>query len=117
MIDLLSGLLASGGWGPTVGQIGGDLTKPYNASYLFIALDIAHFRSLGGFLDEARAAVERVRGARRTSGTARLYTPGEQSAEKLATGDGQIALSLSVAQTLAARARALGVPLPDFLTA
>lgn len=117
MIDLLSGLLASGGWGPTLGQIGGDLTKPYNASYLFIALDIAHFRSLDGFLDEARAAVDRLRGARKAAGTARLFTPGEQSAEALATSGGLVALSPAVGQTLAARAKALGVPLPGFLSA
>ena len=116
VIDLISGLLASGGWGPTLGEIGGDLNRPYNASYLFIALDIAHFRGLDGFLDEALAGVERVRQSRRAAGTARLYTPGERSAEALASAAG-IVLAQAVATALAARAEALGVPVPPFLSA
>lgn len=114
MIDLVSGLLASGGWGPALGEMGGDLGRPYNASYLFVALDIAHFRGLDGFLDEARAGAERVRQSRRAAGTARLRTPGERSAEALETATG-IVLAPAVAAALAARAGALGVVPPAFI--
>jgi LDH2 family malate/lactate/ureidoglycolate dehydrogenase len=114
VIDLVSGLLASGGWGPTLGETGGDLSKPYNASYLFIALDIGHFRALEGFLEEARAGVERVHNSRKAAGTARLYVPGEQSAEALATHD-RVTIAPPVAAALAKRAEALGVPVPACL--
>lgn len=116
MIDILSGLLASGGWGPTLGQMGGDLTRPYNGSFLFIALHIPHFRPLDEFAAEARAAALRLRGARRAPGTDRLFTPGEQSTAALAGNDGTIPIAAPVARALAARAQALGVPVPDFLT-
>lgn len=115
VIDLLSGLLSGGGWGPTLGEIRGDLSKPYNASYLFIVLDISKFRALDEFLDKARQGAERVRNSRRAAGTERLMTPGEGSAETLARSGGQMALSPATAKALAARAEALGVAVPQFV--
>lgn len=113
VIDLLCGALASGGWGPTLGEIAGD--KPYNASFLFIALDIERFRPLEAFLSETRDGVERVRNAKKAAGTTRLIVPGERSAETIATNNGTIPVSPMVAKALAARAADLNVPLPAFL--
>lgn len=114
-IDLMSGLLASGGWGPGLGAIEDDVSRPSNGSYLFIVIDIGHFRAPEGFRAEASAAGDRVRNSRRAEGTRRLFTPGERSAETLAGNDGTIALAPPVISALAARAAALGVALPDFL--
>lgn len=116
-IDLLAGLFASGGWGPHLGELDDDLSKPQNGSYLFIALDVAHFRALDGFLEEAGSALERVRNSRLADGTARLFTPGERSAEALANNDGTIPVAAATAGALAARAKALGVAVPAFLLA
>jgi LDH2 family malate/lactate/ureidoglycolate dehydrogenase len=116
MIDLMAGLLSGGAWGDGLGQMTDDATQPYNSSYLFIVLDIAHFRPLAGFQDEARAAAARVRASRRAPGVDRLFTPGEQSAEALGTNTGTIPLAEPVVRTLVARAGHLGVPVPDCLT-
>lgn len=113
VIDLLSGALATGGWGPTLGEMNGD--KPYNASFLFIALDINRFRPLEAFLGETREGVERVRNAKKAEGTNRLVVPGERSAEAIATNDGTIPVAPPVAKALGERAKELNVPLPDFL--
>jgi LDH2 family malate/lactate/ureidoglycolate dehydrogenase len=114
VIDLLCGALASGGWGPTLGEMNGD--KPFNASFLFIALDIEHFRPFEEFLNEARAGVERVRNSTMATGTDRLVVPGERSAEAIATNTGTIPLTPMVAKGLVARAETLNVPLPSFLS-
>jgi len=116
-IDLLSGLFASGGWGGTLGELDDDLSKPQNASYLFITLDVAHFRGLDDFADGAEAALERIRNSRLADGTTRLFTPGERSAEALASNDGTIRVAASVVEALMARADALGVAVPAFLRA
>lgn len=113
VIDLLTGALASGGWGPTLGEMNGE--KPYNASFLFIALDINRFRPLTGFMTEARDGVERVRNSKAADGTDRLVVPGERSAEAIATNDGTIPVAPLVARALTAKAKELGVPLPSFL--
>lgn len=115
VIDLMTGLLSSGAWGAKLGALDDNTTKPQTSSYLFIVLDIAHFRELAGFLDEAAEAIERVRHSRRAEGVDRLVSPGERSAEALATHPGTIDLAPSVARALSARARALGVDVPLFL--
>ncbi len=110
VIDLLCGVLASGGWGPTLGEMRGDLTKPYNGSSLFMAIDVARFRPLPEFLAETQAAAERVRKAARAPGVDRLYTPGERSWESQRRSAGIATISPAVAKSLAEIAEKLGVP-------
>lgn len=114
-IDLMAGPLSSGAWGDKLGEAGDDTTKPQVSSYLFIVLDIAHFRALPGFVEEADAAVRRVRQSKRASGVKRLYTPGERSAEALAKSNGMVKLAPAVAKALSEKARALGVAIPPAL--
>ena len=114
-IDLLSGALATGGLGSTLGEMAG--TKPYNASLLFIVLDINRFRALDAFLEETRAGVERVHNSKKAEGTDRLFVPGERSAETAATNDGTIPVSLTAAKALRERALELGVPVPIVMEA
>lgn len=115
VIDLMAGLLSGGAWGDKLGALDDDTTKPQTSSYLFIVLDIAHFRDLPGFLDEAGEAVARVHNSRRAEGVDRLFTPGERSARALAGSNGIVEIAPSVAQALAMRAHALGVPVPPAL--
>lgn len=114
VIDLLPGLLAAGGWGPTLA--GMREQAPYNASFLLIALDIARFGSPEAFAAGAKAGVERIRASRRAEGTTRLVTPGERSAEALAAADA-IQVAEPVAAALRARAARLGVAVPAALAA
>ncbi|WEX10921.1 Ldh family oxidoreductase [Chelativorans sp. AA-79] len=114
-IDLMAGLLSSGAWGAKLGELDDDTTKPQLSSYLFIVLDIAHFRPLSDFLEEADEAVRRVRQSRRAEGVERLFTPGERSAEALEKNNGMIELAPTVAHALRERAQALGVAIPRFM--
>lgn len=113
-IDMLSGILASGGWGDGLGSIDDDIATPSNGSYLFIVIDIDHFRPGDGFREDASAAGERVRNSKRAEGTQRLFTPGERSAEALANNDGTIILPPPVIAALKTWAATLGVAVPDF---
>lgn len=115
MIDLLAGLLSGGVWGAALGELNDDPKNPYNSSYLLIVLHIAHFQPLADFQAQAAEAARRLRGSRRAPGVDRLFTPGEQSAEALATNRGTVPLTDTVRKTLAARALRLGVARPDFL--
>ncbi|MBL4597334.1 MAG: Ldh family oxidoreductase [Rhizobiaceae bacterium] len=113
VIDLLSGALATGGFGSTLGELAGD--KPYNASLLFIVLDINRFRALDAFLKETRAGVERVQNSKKAEGTDRIFVPGERSAEAIETNNGTIPVSLTAAKALRERAFKLSVPIPAIL--
>jgi len=114
-IDMLSGMLADGGWGPGLGTLDDAASLASNGSYLFIVIDVGHFRAVEEFRADASASGERVRNSCRAEGTERLFTPGERSAETLAQSDGTIALPTPVIAALTARAAALGVAVPDFL--
>lgn len=111
VIDLLSGALASGGFGSTIGEMAG--TKPYNASLLFIVLDINRFRALDDFLDDTRTGVERVHNSKKAVGTDRIFVPGERSAQARVANNGTIPVSLTAAKALRERAAELGVPVPS----
>lgn len=112
MIDLLCGLLSGGAWGTKLGLIDDSTVGPQMSSYLFIVLDIAAFRPLEEFKAEADEAIAQLRQSRRAAGVDRLYTPGEQSAERLAESTGEIRLAPAVARALAERGRQLGVAVP-----
>lgn len=108
VIDLLAGALAGGGWGPTLGEMRGDLTKPYNGSSIFIAIDVEHFRPLAEFAAETQAGADRVRNSRRAPGVDRIYTPGERSWESQQSMS-EIKLASSVVDSLNGMASKLGV--------
>lgn len=81
LIDVLCGLLSSGAWGEGVKPLFGDLSRPNDSSFLFIALDIGHFRPLAGFLSDADAIREHVANAPTQSGE-RGFAPGDERAAR-----------------------------------
>lgn len=109
MIDTLCGLLASGAWGDAVPGLHGDLTKPYDTSHLFIAVDVAHFRPVEDFLAEAGRATERVQSSKKAPGTGRIYFPGERKWETARANDGTIKLEATQIAALQRLADELGV--------
>lgn len=111
-IDLMAGLLATGGWGPALGKMQGDPSGPYNASLLFVAIDVEHFRDLEGFMAEADDAARRVRTSRPAAGSAGVMTPGERSYRTMRANDGTLTLAPRLVRTLAGLARVLGVAAP-----
>lgn len=108
VIDLLCGTLAGGGWGPTLGEMRGDLTRPYNGSSLFFAIDVEAFRPLADVAAEVQAGADRVRKSKPAPGTERIYTPGERAWDKQRQATG-IRIEASVLAALDGMADRLGV--------
>jgi LDH2 family malate/lactate/ureidoglycolate dehydrogenase len=78
VIDLMCGLLSSGAWGDRVNGMYTDPAIPLDCAFLFIAIDVGHFRDLDGFKGEASAAADRVRASKRAPGVDRITVPGER---------------------------------------
>jgi LDH2 family malate/lactate/ureidoglycolate dehydrogenase len=112
MIDLFSGLLSSGAWGDHIPPMR-DLSRSPSTSYFFVALDIEHFRPLAGFLTEAQAAAERVRGSKPAPGGDRVTTPGERSWNQRIRNGETVKLEAATLDVLARLAADFGVKTPD----
>jgi LDH2 family malate/lactate/ureidoglycolate dehydrogenase len=87
----------------------GDLSKPYNGSSLFLAIDVGHFRPIEQFAADVQAGAERVRHSKRAPGTDRLYTPGERAWESQRSAE-TVRIEASVLSALNNMAGRLGVP-------
>lgn len=113
IIDMICGLLSSGAWGDAVPGLHDDLSRPPDTSHFFLAIDVAHFRPLGDFLDAAGRGAARVRGSRRAPGVARIYTPGERKWETARANDGRVKLQAAQVAGLRRIARELGLDLAE----
>ncbi len=110
LIDLLCGVLSGGATGSAVQPLYGNASTPYDASHLFIAIDIAHFGDRATLRAAATAAAERIRAGARAPGVARLFTPGEPEWAKHESAAGQVVLPAAVVETLLRLAKELRVP-------
>jgi LDH2 family malate/lactate/ureidoglycolate dehydrogenase len=109
VIDLLCGGLSGGGWGPHLGEMRGDLGKPYNGSSLFLAIDVGHFQPPAAFAETMQEGAERIRRARKAPGTDRLYTPGERAFEARRSAGGAVRVEAKVLEGLNRMAERLRV--------
>ena len=87
----------------------GDPAKPYDASHLFIAIDVAHFAEPAAVRAAATAAAERIRAGKRAPGVDRLFAPGEPEWRRQAGAAGQVTLTSAVVDMLTRMARELRV--------
>lgn len=115
VVDLLCGLLSGGRWGDGVQPLYGDPAVPYDCSHLFVAIDVDHARPRADFEAEAWSAAERIRRARRTDGTERLYAPGDPERLRRQAAGGMVALAPPVADALRRCAQDIGVEVGDRL--
>ena len=79
MVDMLTGVLSGGGFGTGVQGLYGDLTKPYNSSTLFLAIDASALDA--GFADRAAELAAQVQASPMMSPDVTARVPGEQSAQ------------------------------------
>lgn len=84
MVDVLTGVLAGGGFGRRVNGLYADVAVPNDAAHLFVALDLAAFGSADAFTERVATLAADVTGARRAPGVERVYLPGELAAERRA---------------------------------
>ena len=110
MIDLLTSLLSGGAGGTEVTSFYEGIDQPAHCSYLFIAIDPAHFGVGETFAAQAAEAAARVRDSRPADGVDRLFTPGERRYERHQNANGKISIAPTVLAELNALAGRVGVP-------
>ncbi|MDO9414125.1 MAG: Ldh family oxidoreductase [Pseudolabrys sp.] len=108
-INLLASGLAQGPGGDDVPSMYDDLAKPFVCSLLFIAFDIAHFRGVDSLRVDVGAALNRMRQSRSPGESIR--TPGQRNAESRHQKAQGFAVPRSLADTLNALSRDLGLSL------
>jgi LDH2 family malate/lactate/ureidoglycolate dehydrogenase len=109
MIDLLCGLLSGGAHGAAVTPLYGDPAVPYDCSFLFIALDVAHFAALDGVRAAAAAAAGRIRDGARAPGVTQLHPPGAVEWSRRSAAGGRVRLEPAVGAMLARMGEEFGV--------
>lgn len=110
VIDMLTGVLASGGFGSAVRGLYADTAIPNNCSHFFLALDVAHFGDVDGFLARAAQLAEQVLASPTAPGVERTLLPGQLEAERFqeAVSNG-VRVDATVLDALEAAAHSLGV--------
>ena len=108
LVDVLCGLLSGGAWGDAVKPLYGDFGQPNDCAFLFVALDIAHFRILADFLADADDVRTRVKAAPRADGREGLV-PGDERAAHASRQSEEVAVERAVLQQLAEFAASRGV--------
>ncbi len=84
MIDVLTGVLAGGGFGQRVNGLYADVAVPNDAAHLAVALDIAAFAPPEAFAERLATLAAEVTGADRAPGVERVFLPGALAAERRA---------------------------------
>jgi LDH2 family malate/lactate/ureidoglycolate dehydrogenase len=77
LIEILTGVLAGGAFGPDVVSWMKDSEVPVNQSHAFVAIDIAHFLPIEQFKERVDHLIRFIRNAPRAKGADRIYLPGE----------------------------------------
>lgn len=110
VIDMLTGVLANGGFGNAVRGLYADTSVPNNCAHFFLALDLAHFGDVDGFLARAAELADQVHSSPTAPGVERTLLPGQLEAERrraaLTSG---VRVEATVLDALEATARSLGV--------
>jgi len=79
VVDVLTGLLADGNFGPAVGSlISGDPASPNGNSFAFLALDPARFLDRSRFKDLVLAMTTALKASQRAEGIDEILLPGER---------------------------------------
>ena len=81
LIEILTGVLAGGAFGPEVVSWMMDSETPVNQSHAFLAIDIAKFLPIRQFKERMDNLIRFIRNAPKAKGTDRIYLPGEMEWE------------------------------------
>ncbi len=107
---MLTGVLSGGGFGSAVRGLYADTSVPNNCAHFFLALDLAHFGDVDGFLGRAAELADQVHRSPTAPGVERTLLPGQLEAERrqaaLTSG---VRVDATVLDALEATARSLGV--------
>lgn len=82
VIDVLSGILLGGQYGPHITKMYGEYEKPRELNSLMIAIDPEAFYGLKRFTDQIDAMIDELHAQPPVAGTKKVFLPGELENEK-----------------------------------
>lgn len=109
LIDLLCGGLSGGAIGDEVQPLYGDPAKPYACAHLFMAIDLARFGVEQAMPGRVQKLADKVRHAKRATGTDTLYAPGDLERARASAAREQVAVPADVLDKLLACAQGVGL--------
>jgi LDH2 family malate/lactate/ureidoglycolate dehydrogenase len=113
MVDVLTGVLSGGSFGPDVRGLYADGSVPNDCAHIFIALDAEAFGGREAFEERVDVLAAHVTGSRRAPGVERLLMPGQLEDERAGrNGREGVPVDDSVLTALRTTAERLGTSLP-----
>jgi LDH2 family malate/lactate/ureidoglycolate dehydrogenase len=114
MVDVLTGVLSGGSFGPDVRGLYADASVPNDCAHVFVALDAEAFGGRAAFEERVDALAAHATGSRRAPGVERLLMPGQLEDERDAQNRREgIPVDDSVLEALRRTAEKLGTTLPE----
>jgi len=109
-LDVLTGVLSGGGFGPHVRGLYADMAAPNDCAHFFLALGLEAFGGIETVAARTAELAAHATGGPRAPGVERLMLPGQPEAERHAQARGHgVALDASVLAALREAAAGVGV--------
>ena len=83
IVDIMSGILTGAAFGPHIGDLVRDFTRPQDVGYFFAAIRADLFVPLEEFKTRMDQMIREIKEALRLKGVERIYLPGEIEYEKV----------------------------------
>lgn len=110
VIDMLTGVLAGGGFGRSVRGLYADTSVPNNCAHFFLALDLAHFGDVDEFRNRAGQLAQEILASPTAPGVERTLLPGQLECERAhAAAQTGVRVDRSVLTALVETAASVGV--------
>ena len=110
MVEALTGVLAGGRFGASIGSLYADFDRSQDLAHFFLVIALEAADPAGGFAGRLAALLGELKGGPVADGVAAIRMPGEPTAEKAQLLEsGEIRLAANVANDLVRTAQALGV--------
>lgn len=117
MIDIMSGVLTGGGFGPRVNSPYDNFDEPQNVGAFFQLIDIGQFIPIPEFKARIDQMINEIKSVRKAQGVEEIFVPGEiedrMEQRRLTSG---IPLGAESVAELGEVGKACGVDLDDFLS-
>ena len=113
MVDILSGVIAGGGFGTHVNSMYKDMEHPANVGHMVMAINVEAFMPKKAFYGRVQSMIAEVKSSKKRPGISEINIPGERKSrtKQKRISDG-IPVDESVLKELSSLAAKLKVPFP-----
>ena len=116
LVDIMAGLLTGAAFGPNIGSLFGDFTKPQNTGNVLMAIDVEKFMPRTEFESRMDEYILNIKNSKPAKGFKEIFLPGEIEHNKtLERRQNGIPLSPQVQAQLEKLLLSLGLSIGDYL--